>query len=161
MEPNTRSSTRTARGTPMQLQGPKKPLHAWLHIRTGQNKSEPMRLLREASANLKGTTTWSIPQRCDAPQNMWEAWGCAQTTRGVRKLLNKKLNLSREVIRDRESTYKKCVLTCDFSYELRILRDFITKYCCESRNDCVVLETTMSVISESVLTRARKLTGIE
>ena len=41
-------------GLPPQLQGDKKPLHAWLHVRTGYNKSEPMRLLREASGELKG-----------------------------------------------------------------------------------------------------------
>ena len=71
-KPNARSSTRTARGTPVQLQGPKKPLHASLHIRTGLYKSDPMRLLREASGELKGNyhmvdpaKVWRTPKTCE------------------------------------------------------------------------------------------------
>ena len=111
--------------------------------------------------NLKGTTTVVDPAKVRRTLKHVRSMGVHADRARSKKLLNKKQNVSRDVIRDRESTNKKCALTRDFSYELRILSDLITKYCCESRNDRLVSETTMSVERESVLTRAIKLTGIE
>ena len=74
-------------------------------------KSKPMRLLWEAYGELKGTTTRSIQWKCKAPRNMWEAWGHKQDCARSRQLQNKKRNISREVICDREST---CIKECTY-----------------------------------------------
>ena len=56
---------------------------------------------------LKGTITWSIPRKCEAPESGEKYGGACKTTQGVRKLLNKKRNVLCKVIRARESTCKK------------------------------------------------------
>ena len=91
----------------MQLQGPKKPLHAWLHVMTGSSKANWCDSYEKHTANLRELTHGRSRKSAKHPETCEKHGGTRKTVQGVWKLLNKKQNVSREVICDQESTYKK------------------------------------------------------
>jgi hypothetical protein len=151
MEPNTRSSTQTARGTSVQLQSPKNPLRAWLHIITGKSKANQGNSYEKHTANLRELPHGQSCKSAKHTKSCEKHGGARKTARGVRKLQIKKRNRfcakSYLIVK---ALIQKSVLPCE-----RILSNLIRKYCSKSRNNYVISEMSMSVLCERFLARAR------
>ena len=160
-EPNMHSLPWTARGTPMKFQGTNKPLHAWLHITNCSIKVNRCDKYEKHPANLRERPHGQSRESAKHHKPCERHGGARNTAQGVNKLQIKKRNISHKVNRDCKSTSQtECTYKQPF-LRIKKLEWLQQKNCKESRKDCIVIGTSMTSQHEKVLTRARKLSGIQ
>ena len=120
-----------------------------------------MWLLWEAYDKLRELTHGGSREAAKHQETCEKHGGAHKAVQGVEKLENEKQNVSHKVNHDCKSM---CIKECAYVklfLQIKNLKWSQKKNCSKSRSDCVVIETSMSVLSKSVHTRARKLADIE